>query len=105
MDFKKYQKLQVKKNDRPIKDVLQNYIKQNKIDGGYSNSKLQKIWFEKMGTSINNHTKKIYLAKGKLYVTLDSAPLKHELMMGKSKLIDILNKEMGSNAIVDIYIY
>ena len=96
--------MQVKKNDMPIKDVLRKYIKQNKITPGYYNAKLQQIWQEKMGESINSHTLSLTLSKDQLYIKLDSAPLKNEFSLGKKKLIDLLNKELGSEIIKKVFI-
>ena len=95
---------QVKKNDKPIQDVLKDFLKQNKITPGYYNSKIQNIWAHKMGSTINNYTRKVHFSKGKVYLKIDSAPLKQELLMGKEKLIKILNEELGSELVKDIFI-
>ena len=96
--------MQVKKNDMPIRDVLSKFIKQNKITPGYYNAKIQQIWQEKMGESVNKHTLSLTLSKDQLYIQLDSAPLKNEFSLGKSKLISLLNKELGTDVIKKIFI-
>jgi hypothetical protein len=95
---------QVKKNDKPIKDVLNDFVHQKKITSGFNNTKLKKIWKDKMGTSINKYTKSIFLRNGILYLVIESAPLKHELKMGKHKLMNLLNEELGEIIIKDINI-
>lgn len=105
MDLNKILKLRVKKNDSPIKDVLSNYVKQEKIGPGYYNSKIQQIWTNKMGTSINKHTLKLRFTNNELFVTMDSAALKHELSLGKAKLIKLLNQELGGEIISNIYFW
>ncbi len=94
--------MQVKKNDKPIKEVLQDFVQQKKINPGYYNAKILLIWKEKMGLSINQYTRSIKFYNGKLYLVIDSAPLKHELLLNKQKLIDLLNKELGTDIITDI---
>lgn len=96
--------MQVKKNDMPIKDVLSNFIKQNKITPGYYNAKIQQIWKEKMGKSVNHHTISVTLSKDQLFIKLDSAPLKNEFTLGKIRLMNLLNKELGTEVIKRIYI-
>jgi hypothetical protein len=96
--------MQVKKNDMPIKDVLSNFIKQNKITPGYYNAKIQQVWKEKMGESVNHHTISVTLSKDQLYIKLDSAPLKNEFSLGKDKLRDLLNKELGSDVIKKVFV-
>jgi len=96
--------MQVKKNDMPIRDVLNKYIKQNKITPGYYNAKVQQIWKEKMGESVNKHTLSLTLSKDQLYIKLDSAPLKNEFTLGKNKLIELLNRELGSEIIKKVFV-
>jgi len=96
--------MKVKKNDMPIRDVLKKFVRQSKITPGYYNAKIQQIWKEKLGASVNNHTRNLSFHGGCLYITLDSAPLKNEFQMGKSKLIDLLNRELGSEIVHKIYL-
>jgi hypothetical protein len=96
--------MQVKKNDMPIKDVLSKYIKQNKITPGYYNAKIQQIWKDKMSASVIQHTISLTLSKDQLYIKLDSAPLKNEFSLGKDKLKDLLNKELGLDIIKKIFV-
>jgi predicted nucleic acid-binding Zn ribbon protein len=93
-------------NDKSIKDVLQEYIITNdKISKGFHMSKMDKIWRSTMGTMIAGYTRKVYYADGLLKVYLDSAPLKKELIMGKDKVIALINESLGSSVVKDIEIY
>lgn len=96
--------MQVKKNDMPIKEVLSNFIRQNKITPGYYNAKIQQIWKEKMGDSVNKHTISLTLSKDQLYIKLDSAPLKNEFSLGKDKLKDLLNEALGTEIIKKVFV-
>lgn len=96
---KKNLPIQVKKNDAPISEILKDFTHQKKISKGYNKSAISKLWKEKMGAVINEHTKKISYNNGILYIIVDSAPLKHQLFVGKEKIISILNKELGEDLI------
>ena len=39
---------------------------------------------------------------GKLFIQLDSAPLRNELLMAKNKIIELINKEVGEKIIQDV---
>lgn len=104
MDTKSTITMQVKKNDMPIKQVLGQFIKQGKINPGYYNAKLQQVWKDVMGNSVNSHTTSIKLYKDQLYIKLDSAPLKNEFHLSKTKLIELLNKELGDDIIKKVFI-
>ncbi len=59
-------------------------------------------WSTLMGPMIANHTKDIFLKEGVLFVRFDSAPLKQEMSMMKTKVIKHLNEQMGEEIIKDI---
>ncbi|RLD90494.1 MAG: DUF721 domain-containing protein [Bacteroidetes bacterium] len=71
------------------------------------NQKLEEVnlmasWEPVVGSMIAHHTDHLAIKNGILYVNLDSAPLRSELMMARSKIVKALNKEAGKNLIKDI---
>lgn len=93
-----------KHNDQIIGDVLKNMVKEMKISPKLHELKIKKFWQEVMGTTINNYTKEIKLRRNKLFITIESAPLRQELAYGKDKLVKVLNRELGEEYIQDIVI-
>jgi len=93
-----------KHNDQIIGDVLKNMVKEMKISPKLHELKIKKFWKDVMGTTINNYTKEIKLRRNKLFITIESAPLRQELMYGKEKLVKVLNREIGEEYIQDIVI-
>ena len=55
-----------------------------------------------MGNTIASRTGKITLYNKKLKVKIESAPLKNELNLSKSKVLEVLEKELGKGVIEDI---
>lgn len=51
------------------------------------------------------YTREINLRGGKLYITIDSSPLKQELSYSLDKIKAMLNKELGSEVITEVIIY
>ena len=95
----------VKKNDKPISDVLKDYIIQNKkVSKGYFTNRIKTTWKESMGPTIYSYTKSIYFNKSTLYINITSSPLRQELLMSKSKIIDLINEKIGSNFINEVVI-
>ena len=96
-------KLTMKKhNDQPIKDILKGLVHQGPLQSGYYDAKVKQIWSEKLGKLILQHTDKIHLSNNIIYLKLNSAPLRNELLMGKKQLIENFNKELGSHIVQDI---
>ena len=93
-------------NDKSIKEVLGEYIsKDNRVSKGYHTAQIQEIWKKEMGPIISGYTQKIYFKDGILKVYLTSAPLKKELLMGKEKIISIINEAAKENIVSQVEIY
>lgn len=92
----------VRKNQQSIKEVLTELLKTYRLQGGLNEVKLINSWERIMGKMIANHTKEIYINKAKLFVKLDSAALREELHFAKSRIIKMLNEEVGENVIEEI---
>ncbi len=85
-----------------LKEALNQLLDVYKIRGKYNETFLVASWGRIMGATIANRTEKIYINQQKLYVKMNSAPLKNELVMSKSKIIEILNREAGSEVVSDV---
>lgn len=55
-----------------------------------------------MGNGVNNYTTAIELRNDTLFVSLSSSVLREELSLGKSKIIKLLNEELGKDLITKI---
>jgi hypothetical protein len=93
-------------NDKNIKDVLTDYMASNaKVAKGYYTSHIDDVWKQEMGPIISSYTSKIYFRDGLLKIYLTSAPLKKELSMGKSKIIENLNAALGMDLIKEVEVF
>jgi hypothetical protein len=52
-----------------------------------------------MGNGVNNYTTAIELRHETLFVSLSSSVLREELSLGKTKIIAMLNEEIGKEVI------
>ena len=55
-----------------------------------------------MGKAVALKTQEVFISKGKLFVRLSSAPLKHELFMAKSRVLEIINSEVGEEVVSEV---
>lgn len=95
----------VKKNDKSIADVLQDFMKANKkVSKGYYTKQIKIIWKEAMGPTIYSYTKSIYFSKSILYINITSSPLRQELLMSKNKIITLFNEKLGNNFLKEVVI-
>ena len=91
-----------KHNEHSIKEAIAKLLKAYKLDEKLAERRLIHSWEEVMGQMIANHTKDIFVKNKQLFVTLDSSALRNELLLAKSKIIQMLNKAAGSEVINDV---
>ena len=91
--------------DEKITTVLSEYFSGNKrLKNGFINSEIQKIWKDKMPSSVNMYTKKMQFSYGKLYLYIESAALKHELFSSRDKIKHLLNTELEGNWVKEVLV-
>ena len=91
-----------KADTQPLKDSIQDLLKAYRIQGKISQAQVVAGWEKIMGKGIALKTKELYFQDRKLFVTLTSAPLKHELVMSKTKVIELINQELGHDYIKEV---
>lgn len=85
-----------------IKKAFNEMLNDYNIDSKYKATIIKQLWLSIMGKTIASRTGKITLYNKKLKVRIESAPLKNELNMSKSKVLALLEKELGKGVIEDI---
>ena len=91
-----------KSNDHTLKEVLNEMLKEYRLSDKLMELKLVESWPKIVGKIIAKHTTGIYLRNKRLYVTLDNAAIREELLYAKTKLLKSLNKIAGGNLIEEI---
>lgn len=93
-----------KQYERLLKSVMGDAMTSGRVGSKYLESKVQRIWEQKMGATVNQYTTSVAVRRSKVYIAINSASLKSELSMGKDKIIDLINRELGSETIVEVII-
>jgi predicted nucleic acid-binding Zn ribbon protein len=86
----------------PLKEAFDSFLKVYNLKSKFSETYLVAYWEKIMGVSIAKRTEKIYIRKGVLFLRISSASLRQELVLAKTKLIKMLNEEMGEEIIKEI---
>lgn len=92
----------LKKNNITIGDALKEMLDEYQLTTKLDEVNLVNSWGKVVGKMIDNHTTKIWINHGVLYVGLDSAALKQELTYSKSTLIKSLNDYVKKELVQDI---
>jgi hypothetical protein len=90
---------------QPLSDVIADLLRMYKLQGKYNEVRLADGWNVVMGTMIASKTSqeiKPYVRNRKLFVSIFSPPLKHQLTLSKSLVIKKMNEYAGSEVIDDV---
>ena len=87
------------KNQQSLGEALQEFITANKLQKGIDEVKVKEAWERLMGNGVNHYTQNIVLRGETLFVSLSSSVLREELGLGNSKIIEMLNEDLGREVI------
>jgi len=88
-----------KGNNLNMQEALKAFIDKNKLQKGIDKVQVKEAWDLLMGNGVANYTTGVELKGSVLYVSLSSSVLREELSHGKSRIIVMLNDELGKNLV------
>ena len=86
----------------PMKEAIEAFLKTFDLKTRFNETYLIAFWGRMMGPTIASRTKEIYVKNRVLYLRIDSSPLRQELFMAKTKLLDLINKDVGESVVDDV---
>ena len=92
----------MKSNDRPLGDVVKEILRKYKLEDHLEETQMIENWGKTVGSMIAAHTGKLSVKDHILFVTVDTAALRQELLYRKETLLSLLNKSAGRDIIRDI---
>lgn len=93
-----------KKNDITFQEAMKDMLREYRLTPQLNETRVKMLWGKLMGKTISTYTSNISVRKNVLYLTILSAPLKHELSFGKDKIKTLLNQELGEEYIKEVVI-
>ena len=94
-----------KTNEVTLGAAIQSMLAELNLRHGVYEARIEAMWEKVMGRSVAKHTTQIQLKGDRLYVTVDSAPLRNELFYSRLKIRDVINQELAGDVIKDVFIY
>jgi hypothetical protein len=88
-----------RENNLNMGQALNEFIKVNKLEKGMDKVNVQEAWKKLMGNGVANYTTEVNLRSDTLFVSLSSSVLREELSHGKSKIITMINEELGKELV------
>jgi predicted nucleic acid-binding Zn ribbon protein len=85
-----------------IGEILNNFFKARNLEDDLLSHRALSVWTTVVGPNINRLTTERRVARGVLYVKVISAPVRQELSMQRSHLIEAINNALGKPVITEI---
>lgn len=82
-----------------LSEALSSFLDQSKLRKGMDKVAAREAWARLTGNGVNNYTTQIELRGDTLYVSLSSSVLRQELSMSKTKIIRMMNEELGKELV------
>jgi predicted nucleic acid-binding Zn ribbon protein len=93
-----------KTNEQNIKEVLKDLVQTYRLQTKLTQAKVETLWAKLLGKTVQEHTTELRIRNHKLYVTVDSAPLRQELSYGRGEILEKLNRELGEDPLKEVLI-
>lgn len=92
-------------NTQSIGEILRDFFEDNtELYEKIMEVRISRIWSRLLGPMSNQYTRQLYVRDRILYIYLNSAVLRSELLLSKEHLKTSLNKEIGSAYLFDVVI-
>ena len=91
-----------KSNERSLKEVIGGLVDAYGLREKMDELDIRSTWDDIAGAMIARHTTGMRLKRGKLFIKVDSAPLRHELGYLREGLIALLNQRMERSVVKEI---
>lgn len=85
-------------------DALRKFLNQSRLKGSIQALQIEEVWEQIMGKTVARYTDKIQIHGHTLYVNTAVAPLRHELLYQKDKILQLVNEALGENLIKEVVI-
>ncbi len=85
-----------------LSEALEGFLESYNLKAKFNETGLIGSWEKIMGKTISNRTEKIYIRDRTLFLKISSSPLRQELLLAKSQLIKLVNREMNQDLIEEV---
>lgn len=85
-----------------IKSVVQDFLKENKLDTKLEEQELMRLWYEVTGKMVARATKSVAIKNRKLFIRIDSSVIRNEISMIRDGLLQELNSRFSEPLIDEI---
>jgi len=91
-------------DDVGIKDVIERLLEVYKLKRRFDETAIIEAWPKLIGVAIANRTKQLFIKDKKLFVRVESAVIKNELLLMRRAIIGRVNEYVGKVVVEELVI-
>jgi predicted nucleic acid-binding Zn ribbon protein len=86
----------------PLKEVFEELLEAYRLKDTFSEKTIIQEWEQLMGKTVASRTQHLSIRKKVLYARITSGPLKKEMMLNKSKILELIERKYGKGVVNDV---
>lgn len=87
---------------QPLRSFIGKLLNEYRLQASYNEARVRDAWEKVMGSYVLKRTTNLFLKEGVLFIELDSASLRNEVLMARSELQNELNQRIGAEIVKEI---
>ncbi|MFD2200010.1 DUF721 domain-containing protein [Shivajiella indica] len=91
-----------KKEVAPLQEAFEELLKAYRLKDKFDERMVIQAWPELMGKTVSSRTNSLFVKEKKLFVKISSGPVKNELSMNRSKVLDLIENRFGKGVINEV---
>lgn len=89
-------------NEQNMKEAILEMMETYRIKNKYDETAVVANWEKIMGKTVANRTSEIFVKNKKLFIRLSSSTLKHEMLIAREQMMDLVNDHFGSQVVNEV---
>jgi predicted nucleic acid-binding Zn ribbon protein len=89
-------------NEKPLKAAIEEFLDSFHLRDKLNETKVIQSWEKVVGEMVAKNTSQLHIRNKVLFVKVNSAALRNELLFARQKIIQALNREVGNTVIEEI---
>ncbi|MEI7896075.1 MAG: DUF721 domain-containing protein [bacterium] len=86
----------------PLKAAIEEFLDRFHLRDKLNQARVIEAWGKVVGEMVARNTSQLHIRNKVLYVKVNSAALRNELLFARTKIVSALNKEVGTIVVEDI---
>jgi predicted nucleic acid-binding Zn ribbon protein len=91
-----------KKEVAPLREAFDELLRAYRLKDKFDERLVIQAWPELMGKTVSSRTNSLFVKEKKLFVKISSGPVKSELSMNRSKVLELIENRFGKGVIEEV---